>query len=83
MEEIDNHIGRGGSIADFAYYNDCGAVVVDVHEYRKDELTYTDWEPAERLCAVHANRDPFRDVRVATHRLFQECRKLYKYCRCR
>jgi hypothetical protein len=74
ISEIDNHIGRGGSLADFSYYDDCGAGIIDVHEYREDELTYSFWEPAMRLCKVHTKNDPYRDVRVATHQLVQEIR---------
>lgn len=83
MEEIDNHIGRGGSLLAFSYYNDCiengGLHIVDVDEYRNDEvMAITKWPDKDKMkLKYHVHNDPLRDVRVAIHQLMHEIHEKY------
>ena len=71
MEEIlDNQIGRGGSLKDFEYYDECGVSVIDVRENRIDEAAAL-CDQAQKMCRAHSCFDPMRDVRVATHQLMR------------
>jgi len=80
MEEIDNHIGRSGSLTGFAYYNECtdnrGIRLVAISENRIDEAASL-CDQAQKMCKAHSCFDPQREVRVAVHRLMYEIRKKY------
>lgn len=74
MEETDNHIGRGGSLKDFSYYDECmlrGLKIIDVDENRKDEAASL-CAQAKKMCTAHSCHDPYRNVRVAVHQLIYE-----------
>ena len=76
MEEIDNHMGRGGSLKAFDYYDkqmsqERGITIVDVNENRIDDAAAL-CDQAQKMCAAHSCFDPMRDVRVAVHRLMNE-----------
>jgi len=81
MEEIDNHIGRGGSLKDFEYYNDFvtqgrGLLVIDIDENRIDDASAL-CDQAQKMCIAHSRHDPQRSIRVAVHQLVYEIRDKY------